>query len=228
MRDACMMGQVDKIKKLLDTGESVNGTDSAGLTIVMLSLYTGQIPAVNTLVARGADVSKTDHKGCNALLYSSMGGNLQSLDWVLANTSMKVDSTSNYGVTSLHGALINNKLAAAKYLVEKGANLFQRDGENRRALDIRFRGDRNNEAMGPQVLQYALELRWSSIKDLLLVANSLSSLSESGRSVFSNSDLVRHISAFMLRKELIVKDPAIPQIDDVRMRIEATLAGLAL
>jgi hypothetical protein len=134
--------------------------------------------------------------------------------------------------------MLNNNLEAAELLVERGANLFMEDNYGIRAIDIHsHRGV--DTILGPRVLQHALDLRWSSVKLLVLVANSISSSSSNATNlpqppssslastIFGNLDLVRHIASFMIRGELIVVDPSINQSDEVRTRVEATLAAAA-
>jgi hypothetical protein len=152
-------------------------------------------------------------------------------------------------------------LDTSKLLIERRANLFmKRDGV--RAIDIHVHDDPHNVVLGPQVLQHALDLRWSSVKHLLFISNfyetsdvipfassssSSSSVPERRRSsrtaapshsahlaasVFTIKGLVRHIAEYLIRTEIIVRDPATKkkakedqEPDDVKRRIEATLAA---
>jgi hypothetical protein len=145
-----------------------------------------------------------------------------------------------------------NKLDTSKLLIEEGANLFmKKDGV--RAIDIQVY-NRPSIVLGPQVLQHALDLHWSSVKHLLLLSKSYSfadrhnfqismnddvetflSRSRSARlaaSVFAITGLVRHIAEYLIRTKLIVRDPATKkkdqeekEPDDVKRRTEATLAA---
>jgi hypothetical protein len=244
---ACQDGDVGTISRRLDAGENVNGLDATGGTPVTVALAGGQYIASKMLVARGADLSIVDYDGANALHCAALGGDLDCIKWVFAKTTIDVNSTHIKGSTSLGIALAFDQLVAAKYFVEKGANLFMKNIEGIRVIDIHIHCDQNREALGPQVLQHALDLRWSSVKHLLLVANSLSTDPEfalpetsttyfyskyvnlpqrPASSVFANLDLVRTIANFMLRKEIIVRDPAVKRKTDVKRRVEAALAGL--
>jgi hypothetical protein len=108
----------------------------------------------------------------------------------------------------------------AKYLVEKGANLFMENNNGQRPID---------HPWGPHVLQHAKDLRYASVKDILILSKLCSSSSnihipQAIFSVFANSDLTRHIATFFLRTEIIVRDPSIDdedqEPDDVKIRVE--------
>jgi hypothetical protein len=98
--------------------------------------------------------------------------------------------------------------------------------------------DQGMYSWGPQVLQYAHDLRWASVRNLLHLSKSLSSLpliannnfpSSSLLSVLGNPDLARYVSLFLLRTDIVVRDPSIPiepkEPDAVKKRIEASLAA---
>ena len=153
--------------------------------------------------------------------------------------NIDINSTDTYGATPLC-ALTKGHLDASKLLVEKGANLFAN-----RAIDVWACGGEGNIFLGPQVLEYAKNLKWQSVKPLLLLSKAVSissfhrnvivSLNEVSAQIHSanlatlvlaNSDLVRYIASFLRRTDVITSDPDAPQIADaVRERIEAELAA---
>jgi hypothetical protein len=256
-----------KVVKLLDDGESVNCVDrSDGSTPIMIALYVHhRLEVVQELADRGADLTMVDNDGKNLLHHAvyNYGMLSSSIDWVLANTTIDINSTTTEGETPIMFLLKNNCLNGAKYLVEKGANLFMKNKDGERAIDIHIINDPdihfiNDPAivLGPvglQVLQHAKDIRWSSVKQLLLLSKAckfpndprlhdigpflksneaIFSRVQSARlvvSVFTIEGLVRRIASFFINKKLIVKDPAIKkedeEPDDVRRRIEAALAA---
>ena len=116
-------------------------------------------------------------------------------------------------------ALRRDNLEVAKLLVEKGANLFLKSDAGDQPID---------RTWGPQLLQHAKDLRFATIKDLLIVSKACCSsptILPSVASVFDN--LTRHIATFLHRNDLIVVDPAIKEEDkepdDVKKRVEAML-----
>ena len=251
MIEACRSGDVRMIRRRILAGESVDGVDGVGAegrNLLMVAIRRGELVAVEALVASWADLSRVDTWGRNLLHHASWGGNVECLKWTLAYTTIGVNSTAASGKTPLHYALSEGQLEAAKFLVEKGADLFVKNHAGLRVIDT---PDHSNIFLGPQVLQHARNLRWSSVKPLLLVAKkSASSLAVSAYSassssnavaffpyqrkslslsskVYGNDDLVRHIASFFIDKTLILADPTIKRSSAVKQRIEARQAAHA-
>jgi ankyrin repeat protein len=233
---ACWNGHTSEIRSRLETGELVDSIDSNGTTPLMMAMSNNQLIAAQMLADRGADLSMINCKnGCNILHYAGGFGHRDCIEWVFANTTIDVNSTTRSGKTSIMRSLRNNRLDTSMLLVEEGANLFLKDNDGERAIDIRVHTD-HDIVLGPQVLQHALDLRWSSVKHLLLISNfheisdivSPSSSSHLAASVFTITGLVRLIAEYLIRTEIIVRDPATkkkdPEPDDVKRRIEVTLA----
>jgi hypothetical protein len=233
MEEACQGGDVESNNSLLDEGKSVNCLDSDGLTPIMLALKYCHIEAVIMLAGRGADLSRITNGGWNMLHFATLGGARDCVKWVLANTTININTTTNIGNTPIYLAANDSNIDAAKLLVEKGANLFLKTSYGRCAVD---------NALGPQVFQHAKDLIWTSVKPLLLLAKACSTnalpfnpstaIPLSLITVFSISGLVREwIVPYVMRKDVIIRDPFIPrppkQPDEVRLRIEAELAAAA-
>jgi ankyrin repeat protein len=246
MRAACYNGDVVTIVRLLKGGESPNSIDLNGWTPVMWCVGHRQVNAAQELVAGGADLSiRSRGDEMSVIHMAARGGDLDCVKLVLANTTIDVNSTTNKGWTPLHYSLFDNRYEASKLLLMKGANLFAKDNEGLRALD-RSVFDQQNVFLGPQLLDYGKDLKWQSVKELLLLSASFASPSRPlslnfkpaqiqsvriAASVLANSDLVRHISEFVRRTDLITVDPApdapLPP-DEVRERVEAELGTLSL
>jgi hypothetical protein len=224
MDEACHEGDIDTIIMLLDSGVNIDCVDAVGNSPIMIALGSYHLDTAIELAQRGANLSIINERGSN-LLHCAAWGGADYVVWVLANTTIDVNSTDDdNGFAPIMLAMICDNLEAAKLLVEKGANLFIESNAGQRPIDHR---------LGPQVLQHAKDLRFASIKNLLILSKSCSSSSKSILpsvvSVFSNSDLVRNISTFMMRKDVIVKDTTISEEeqepDEVRRRVEASLAS---
>jgi hypothetical protein len=233
MEEACQGGDVESNNSLLDEGKSVNCLDSDGLTPIMLALKYCHIEAVIMLAGRGADLSRITNGGWNMLHFATLGGARDCVKWVLANTTININTTTSIGNTPIYLAANDSNIDAAKLLVEKGANLFLKTSYGRCAVD---------NALGPQVFQHAKDLIWTSVKPLLLLAKACSTnalpfnpstaIPLSLITVFSISGLVREwIVPYVMRKDVIIRDPFIPrppkQPDEVRLRLEAELAAAA-
>jgi hypothetical protein len=251
LKNACYHGDVGEIRSLLDDGESVNCVTTVGNTPIVLAMRFTHLHVVQMLADKGADLTMVDNEGLNLLHNAADVGNVDCLKWVLANTTIDVNSTINDGETSIAISLFYQKLDAAKYLIENGANLFMKTNNGKRAIDVHVYGNSNESLLGPQVLQHALDLRWVSVRHLLLISNfhetsditlsavvpqrrssRISARSNSAHlaaSVFTISGLVRHIAEYLIRTELIVRDPLLKkkekEPDDVKRRVEATLAA---
>jgi hypothetical protein len=61
--DLARAGTTDELIGHLDAGVSVDVTDEAGNTLVMLAAYHEQADTVRALTARGADVNRANHNG---------------------------------------------------------------------------------------------------------------------------------------------------------------------
>jgi hypothetical protein len=168
-------------------------------------------------------------------------------------STIDINSTDIDGVTPMMLTLYYNKLDAGMLLIEKGANIFKKTNVGERTIDIKVHDadEPTDVVIGPQVMQHALDLRWTSVRDLLLIANfhetseiiSFSSPRRSPRlaaplqsahlaaSMFTIQGIVRHVAEYLIRTEIIVRDPTLKkrekEPDDVKRRIEAALAAAA-
>jgi ankyrin repeat protein len=171
MVTACRNGNAKEVNRLFDAGwlEDVNGVDIGGWTYIMEALQAGQWAVVELLHAKGADLSRVTGSGFNMLHHAASGGNVECIELVLANTPIDVNSKDDYGDMPIIFT-INDSLMASNLLVERGANLFLKYNDGHRAIDHRDNG--------PRVLQhaknYSNELRWSSVRPLLLLSKACS------------------------------------------------------
>jgi hypothetical protein len=233
MKTACRNGHVATIRRLLNEGEGLECVNSNGLTAVMFALRHGQVAAASELMSRGADLSRVSNSGSNMLHFAACG-NLDCVDLVLSKTMIDVNSTTNDGSTPVALSLRHDRLDSAFSLVERGANLFKKDNYGTRAID--------KGTIGPQVLQHAKDLRWLSVRPILLLplacslavkspptAANLPQRRSARLSVLGNKDIARIISTFFLRTEIIVRDPSIPlpgsESDAANRRVEEWLAS---
>jgi ankyrin repeat protein len=97
MERACREGDVETIVRLLDAGKNLNCVSGEDITPIMFALWHGQLNTAIMLAGRGADLSTVDGAGWTALHCSSHGGNRQCIEWVLANTTIDINSSNNEG-----------------------------------------------------------------------------------------------------------------------------------
>jgi hypothetical protein len=216
MRSACLEGDVALIIQLLNAGESVHAEDGFKNPAISFTLLGGQLEASQALYERGARLSFIDWFGRNALHMAARGGDIACIDWLFANGSFDVNAITSDGWTPVLKAVVSYKFAAAVHLVEMGANMFIANDSGERAIDW---------ALGQTVLQHAKDLVWESVKPLLLLSKASSStvlLSSkpsatpplpSLSAALAHAGIVRCISSFLLRNDLIIKDPAITRME---------------
>jgi ankyrin repeat protein len=175
LKRAVNANDTGKIISLVDAGESPNSVDELGHTIVMRALLKGKLEAAKALSCCGADLLWVSSHGSTALHYAASGGDVDCIEWVIAKISIDVNSTANNGAIAIGCALHKNKLSAANYLVEKGANLFVKHQNGVMAIDIRVHNQPNGEQLGYLVLQHAKDIRWSAAKECILLIESCQS-----------------------------------------------------
>jgi hypothetical protein len=219
---ACINGDSQALVKLFRAGQSVNCVDERGFTPLMVVLAFGHgIDTVTALTERGADLTLLSNCGANVLHYASSGGQLESVDFMLANTTFDINSTSNNGSTPICSALLQGHYEMVKHLMMKGANLFARLGyEALQAIDVPVHNVHNEPLvlLGPRALNHAKYLKWEASKPLILLSSHISNVSNNETtaqpqpaplmvSVLCNLDLVRVIATFFL-PNIITVDPS--------------------
>jgi ankyrin repeat protein len=245
MGTACCEGRTADIRTLLDEGEGVDCVNSSGMTGLALTLWYGHVESARLLLSRGADLSRVTSGGSNMLHYAAGGGDRDCIELVCANSTIDVNSTTPDGDTPLMWSMYRDILDASNQLVEHGANLFKKNTDGIRAIDL--------GSLGPQVLQHGKDLRWASVLPLALLhkacaidtnppkkssnppqrrSSRIQAPIQAARlaaSVFGNPDIAQHMSAFFLRTEIIVRDPSIPRAsaasNAANQRVEEWLAS---
>jgi len=175
------------------------------------------------------------------LHFATDGGDLECIKWVMSNVTIDINAANSNGCTPIMRTLVWSDKASSKFLLERGANIFMKNNEGTRAIDC--------GTVGLQVLHHAEELRWSAIKEFLLLYKSCQSparcqvesstigkpddillkrrrTASLAASVIGSPDLSRSIASFLIRSELIIRVASIPKPSDAAtLRIEASLAS---
>jgi hypothetical protein len=225
IRVACEENDAATILNLVNNGiRDINCADVGNWTPILYSLRFGNLALTETLFANGGDPSVVTREGENALNIAVAGGDIPCIRWVLANTSIDINSRCKKGRTPLVRSLWFNLLEVSNFLVGRGANLFLKDKAGQNIINQLPRPRYGEFALGPQVLQHAKDLIWISVRPFFAVAWTSSSTASSLRSVFGNSDLLRQIAMFFRRDDIIARDPDEEEKpDEVKIRIEAAL-----
>ncbi|HEB74626.1 MAG TPA: ankyrin repeat domain-containing protein [Candidatus Desulfofervidus auxilii] len=104
---AVILGDVNKVKKLLEQGANVNLRDRNGMTALMLAVRKGQISVVKLLLEKEADVNtQDDFMGWTALILASALGYTNIVKLLLENGA-DVDIKDKNGMTALKYAMKN-------------------------------------------------------------------------------------------------------------------------
>jgi ankyrin repeat protein len=148
MTDAFFRDDTDEVLKLVINGESVNCVciSQERCTPIMCALWTGRLDVVMALFERGADLDMLCDDGGSMLHVASggsesgLGDNLESIRWVLANTSIDVNSVDTEGWTSIMLALGGGHVEAATCLMERGGDIMNIDNVGSNALHYASKG----------------------------------------------------------------------------------------
>ncbi|NOZ19742.1 MAG: ankyrin repeat domain-containing protein [Planctomycetes bacterium] len=74
LRKAAKVGDVERVKQLLDAGADINATDMFSQTALHLAALHGHKDVVQLLIDRGANVNPTDESGATPLNYARSKG----------------------------------------------------------------------------------------------------------------------------------------------------------
>ena len=119
---ASQYGSVAAIEMLLSYDLRPDSRDREGNTPLVYAAGCGQIEAVNCLLKHGADPFLRGEHGWSLLHFAAQSGNVIIIETMLSK-GLDVDSRGEtLGLTPLMVSIKFDKLEAAKYLLEKGAN----------------------------------------------------------------------------------------------------------
>lgn len=93
---AAESGNLDEVKRLVETGAELNAQDDRGRTAVMAATHGNHPAVVEYLLAKGADVNLRDEMSDNPLLYAGAEGLLEIVRICLA-AGADTKLTNRYG-----------------------------------------------------------------------------------------------------------------------------------
>ena len=119
---ASQYGSVEAIEMLLSYDSRPDLRDGEGNTPLACAAACGQIEAVNCLLKHGADPLLKGENGWSILHFAAQSGNVIIIETMLSK-GLDIDSRGEtLGLIPLMVSIIFEKLEAAKYLLEKGAD----------------------------------------------------------------------------------------------------------
>ncbi|WP_082646544.1 ankyrin repeat domain-containing protein [Legionella feeleii] len=104
-----------------EASKDLNVLDGRGRTAIMLAAQAGNNAALNVLVDKGADVHAIDSEGYSALHYAVLAGHLETVRWLLANTTIDINAPDSKQQTPLALCNTPEKIQIKNLLLERGA-----------------------------------------------------------------------------------------------------------
>jgi ankyrin repeat protein len=131
---AAGLGELDKVRKLIDDGVDVNAIGPKQTSAIQLSAINGHMDIVKLLLQNHADPNSADQWG-----WSSLGQSLfrehRDIAKELIAKGANVNSRDHYGATPLIVEAEVRNLENAKFLLEQGADPDLIDNDGKTALD---------------------------------------------------------------------------------------------
>jgi hypothetical protein len=112
-----------------------NGTKNVSSDWLTFSAATGESRLLEYLLANGFDVNGRDQNGQSALGAAAVEGKTEIGQMLLARGARVDNRTNSLAETPLTQAAQMNRMKMVKLLLENGADLNERDGTGRTALD---------------------------------------------------------------------------------------------
>src|ERR1044072_9900748 len=78
--DAAMVGDADRVRKLLDSGANPNNADKAGVTLLMQASHKGHDDVIQVLIRAGAKLDTRDKNGYTALHRAAEAGSPEAVN----------------------------------------------------------------------------------------------------------------------------------------------------
>lgn len=132
-------GDISAVKQALHPEPYlVNFQDKIGKTPLWLAVENGLPEMIKTLIAHGASTDITDQDG-NSLLHLAVNNSLNSdagvpkiliaIVNILLGSGIKVNIANGKGISCLHEAAVSGNKEMVLFLIEKGADINQRNDE---------------------------------------------------------------------------------------------------
>ena len=135
---AVSLGQVDRLRQLLEDGVNPNLPNDRDQTPLHLAASAGDKDAIELLVAHGAKVNMHDWFGQNPLAIAVSGGHAEAVDFLLDNLAAANWKEGSSGRTLLHLSVIGPSVpnvGVMRSLLDAGVKLGATDSYGLTALD---------------------------------------------------------------------------------------------
>lgn len=122
LHDAAKVGDLGKVKSLLNAKIEIDVRDKSGNTPLMLAAKSGNMGVVQLLLGNGADVNAHNKYGDSVLSFAIIGNKLDVVSSVVARGGY-VNHANVHGHTPLMRAAARGNIYVVNLLLDKGADL---------------------------------------------------------------------------------------------------------
>ncbi|KAL3989492.1 Ankyrin repeats (3 copies) family protein [Acanthocheilonema viteae] len=119
---AASYGNSTFVEFLLKKNACPNTKNKRGMTAAHWAALNGHSNVLKLLFNGGLDMRLRDQQTRTVLHYAAMSGDIDSVKFILENTSILVNSQCSAGYTPLHYAVLNGRSRVAEMLISNGAN----------------------------------------------------------------------------------------------------------
>ncbi|NJO91290.1 MAG: hypothetical protein HC831_21730 [Chloroflexia bacterium] len=114
-------GDVEKVKEILEKGQSPNIIEKQGGSVLYWVARKGHHKVAAELINHGAEVNYSSPNGWSPLMEASLADNPKVVELLIAN-NVNVNAPSAEGATALLMAVSQNNIEVAKLLINAGAD----------------------------------------------------------------------------------------------------------
>ncbi|KAI8840518.1 hypothetical protein BC829DRAFT_446957 [Chytridium lagenaria] len=122
LHEASILGKIDLIRLLLESGAGIEATDMYGRTPLHYAAMYGRYECTVFLVTSGAPVDHTDLDDCSPLIHAVIGGHTKCVE-ALLERGASIDRSSASGADPLALSCEYGHIDIATLLLKKGARL---------------------------------------------------------------------------------------------------------
>jgi len=137
IQNAVFNGNIEAVKKHLDSGVDVNATDAQGMAPLHLAAWRGHKEIAEILIAKGADVNTKENTngGGTPLHMAAMEGHKEIAELLIAEGA-NVNAKNNSGWIPLHDVSFKGHKEIAKLLIDKGSDVNVKGRKMQTALHV--------------------------------------------------------------------------------------------
>lgn len=136
MIQACMSGDADTVKRLLEAHAKANRADNDGNTPLSMACSFANSATVKLLLDAGANVNQENPLGQTALHFASGNGKKGNVELLLKLKGVDVNYIDGDGKTPLHWACHNGHSDIVELLINNGANVRLADKKDVTPLQL--------------------------------------------------------------------------------------------